>query len=269
MRLVRFAVLNGECTVEKKELILQPRLALLASLVTAGASIVDVGTDHGYLPVYLLRHGVIAHAVASDINALPLAHAKRTAAEYGVTRGVDFRLCAGLDAVSPHEVDTVVVAGMGGETIVEILKNAPWTREKTLLLQPMTKPEILRVWLTENGYVITRERLVRDKDTLYAVLTATGGESAPLTPAQAYCGAASVHDLLYGDYVTERIAKLTRAAAGLHGSKRADRETRAAEMERIIEELERSREEWEHGNGSGNRSEALRLGAAGERGELG
>ena len=234
--------------MEHKELTLQPRLALLASLVPQGASIADVGTDHGYLPVYLLQKGAIAHAIASDINALPLEHARRTAAEYGVTQGIDFRLCAGLDDIAPQEVDTVVIAGMGGETIIEILKNAPWTREKTLLLQPMTKPELLRVWLTENSYAVTREHLVRDKDTLYAVLIATGGESAPLTAAQAYCGAASVRDPLYGDYAQERIAKLTRAAAGLRGSKRADREARIAELEAIIEELKQSREAWQHGN---------------------
>ena len=238
--------------MEKKELTLQPRLALLARLVSVGASLADVGTDHGYLPVYLLQKGAIARAIASDINALPLEHARSTAYDYGVTHGIDFRLCAGLDDIAPQEVDTVVIAGMGGETIIEILKNAPWTRNKTLLLQPMTKPELLRIYLTENGYTITREHLVRDKDTLYAVLIATGGESAPLTAAQAYCGAASVHDPLYGDYATERITKLTRAAAGLRGSKRADREVRVAELEAIIEELKQSREVWQHGNGSTN-----------------
>ena len=238
--------------MEKKELTLQPRLAMLASLVPTGASLADVGTDHGYLPVYLLRHGVIAHAIASDINALPLEHARRTADEYGVTRGIDFRLCAGLGDIEAQEVDTVAIAGMGGETIIEILKNAPWTREKTLLLQPMTKPEVLRVWLSENGYTITQEHLVRDKDTLYAVLIATGGESTPLTAAQAYCGIASVHDPLYGDYAQERITKLTRAAQGLRASNRADREARIAELEAIIKELEQNREVWQHGNGSTN-----------------
>ena len=238
--------------MEKKELILQPRLALLASLVSAGVSLADVGTDHGYLPVYLLQKGIIARAVASDINALPLEHARRTAAEYGITQGIDFRLCAGLDDIAPQEVDTIVIAGMGGETIIEILKNAPWTRQKTLLLQPMTKAELLRTWLTENDYAITQEHLVRDKDTLYAVLTATGGESVPLTPAQTYCGIASQHDPLYGDYASERITKLTRAAEGLKGSNRADRDARVAEIEAIIEELEQSREAWQHGNGSGN-----------------
>lgn len=238
--------------MEKKELTLQPRLAMLASLVPAGASLADVGTDHGYLPVYLLQKGAIKYAIASDINALPLEHARRTADEYGVTQGIDFRLCAGLDDTAPQEVETVVIAGMGGETIIEILKNALWTRQKTLLLQPMTKPEVLRVWLSENGYAITQEHLVRDKDTLYAVLIATGGESAPLTAAQAYCGIASVHDPLYGDYASERITKLTRAAEGLRTSNRADREAHIVELGAIIKELEQSREAWQHGNDSTN-----------------
>ena len=234
--------------VEHKELSLQPRLACLASLVSAGASLADVGTDHGYLPVYLLQRGIIAHAIASDINALPLEHARRTAEEYGVTRFIDFRLCAGLDGMEAQEVDTVVIAGMGGETIIEILKNASWTRQKTLLLQPMTKAELLRVWLSENGYAITQEQLVRDKDTLYAVITAMGGEMAQPTPAQAYCGIKLGNDPLYGDYLDERVAKLHRASDGLQNAKLADREARIAALQSIIEELQQYKGEWQHGN---------------------
>lgn len=234
--------------MEKKELRLQPRLALIASLVPQGASIADVGTDHGYLPVYLLQQGFIPHAVASDINREPLAHARRTAEEYGITEGIDFRLCPGLDAVAPQETDTVIIAGMGGETIVEILKNAPWTKKKTLLLQPMTKAEVLRSWLFENGYAITQEHLVRDKDTLYVVMTATGGERKSITMAQAYCGVKLAQDELCGAYIDARIAKLTRAAEGLKASALADKEQRIAQLEEIIAELKNSRGEWKDGN---------------------
>lgn len=243
--------------MEKKELLLQPRLLCIASLVRRGASVADIGTDHGYLPVWLLRHGVIARAIASDINALPLEHAKRTAAAYGITEGIDFRLCAGLNAIGPAEADTIIIAGMGGETIIEILKNAPWTREKALLLQPMTKIELLRTWLAENGYAITAERLVRDKEVLYAVITATGGESVPLSPAQAYCGVKLQHDPLWGDCLDERIGKLTRAAQGLKISGRLDREDRAAKLQAIIEELKRYQKEWYDGNRQNDREEPV------------
>ena len=143
-----------------RDLSLQPRLALLASLVPQGAVLADVGTDHGYIPVCLRQRGVIDRAIASDIGREPLEHARRTAEEYGVG-GIDLRLCAGLDAIAPEECDTVLIAGMGGETIWGILAAAPWTRDgrHTLLLQPQTKIEELRLRLCENGYAVTRESL--------------------------------------------------------------------------------------------------------------
>ena len=131
-----------------RELSLQPRLALLASLVPQGAVLADVGTDHGYIPVCLRQRGVIDRAIASDIGREPLEHARRTAEEYSVG-GIDLRLCAGLDAIAPEECDTVLIAGMGGETIWGILAAAPWTRDgrHTLLLPPQTKIEELRLSL--------------------------------------------------------------------------------------------------------------------------
>ena len=142
-----------------------------------GCRLTDVGTDHGYIPVCLRQRGVIDRAIASDIGREPLEHARRTAEEYGVG-GIDLRLCAGLDAIAPEECDTVLIAGMGGETIWGILAAAPWTRDgrHTLLLQPQTKIEELRLRLCENGYAVTREHLVRDKGKLYVVMTVTAGE---------------------------------------------------------------------------------------------
>ena len=105
----------------EKELQLQPRLQCIASLVPQGARLADVGTDHGYLPVWLLQHGRIESAIASDINALPLDHARATAREYGVTERMDFRLCPGLAKIKAEECDAIAIAGMGGETIAQIL----------------------------------------------------------------------------------------------------------------------------------------------------
>ena len=144
--------------MDQKRLSLQPRLRRLAELVPAGCRLTDVGTDHGYLPVSLLQQGRIASAIASDIGAEPLEHARRTAMQYGVD-GMDFRLCAGLSGVAPEETDVIVIAGMGGETILAILQAAPWTKDgrHCLLLQPMTKTADLRRWLVDNGYTFTGE----------------------------------------------------------------------------------------------------------------
>lgn len=238
--------------VDGRKLRLSPRLRCLADCVSEGARLADVGTDHGYLPVWLLLEGRISGALATDVNAEPLSHARRTAEAYGVEERIGFRLCDGLDGVAPDEADTIAIAGMGGETIADILSRAPWTlkREITLLLQPMTKPDILRLWLVENGYRIASERLVRDNGKLYAVVTATAGESAPLTPAQAYCGIALGSDPLYGAYVDERLKKLRRAAQGLRRSNDADKAARIAELESVIAELAARKKEWEHADGT-------------------
>ena len=106
-----------------KHLQLQPRLRLLADMVPQGARLADIGTDHGYLPVWLMQQGRIASAIAADIGPEPLAHARRTAEEYGTA--LDLRLCDGLRGIAAHEADTVVMAGMGGETIIHILTDSP------------------------------------------------------------------------------------------------------------------------------------------------
>ena len=141
---------------------LTPRLRSVAELVPRGARFADVGTDHAYLPVWLLQQGRITGAVASDLRPGPLERARGTAEKYGLTGRMDFRLCDGLSGIQPDEVNTIAMAGMGGETIAAILAAAPWTweRECLLLLQPMSAQPFLRrhlragscalLWLTPN-----------------------------------------------------------------------------------------------------------------------
>ena len=224
----------------ERRLQLQPRLQLLADMVPEGCRLADVGTDHGYLPVYLLQRRRIRGAVAADIGAEPLAHARRTAEAYGVT-GIDFRLCDGLRDIAPDEVDTVVIAGMGGETIIAILEGAAWTKDgaHTLLLQPMTKAADLRYWLSVNGYRFTGERLVWDKNYLYPVLRVTGGGTPQaLTERQALTGVALDNDSLYREYLTQQADKLRRTAEGLRRSAKPDAQQRAEAAEALAREIE-------------------------------
>lgn len=226
----------------EKRLQLQPRLSLLAEMVPEGCRLADIGTDHGYLPVYLLGQGRIRGAIAADIGAEPLEHARRTATEHGV-EGIDFRLCDGLAAIRPEEADTVVIAGMGGETIISILAAAPWTADgqHTLLLQPMTKGADLRRWLAVNGYAFAAERLVWDKGYLYPVLQVRGGVSPVLTEAEALTGVLLENDPLYGDYLTGHAEKLRHAAAGLHRSRQPEAAQQAQRLEALARELEERR----------------------------
>lgn len=228
--------------MDRKQLALQPRLHLLARLVPEGCRLTDVGTDHGYLPVALLQQGWIAAAIASDIGAEPLEHARRTAMQYGVD-GMDFRLCAGLSGVAPEETDVIVIAGMGGETIISILQDAPWTADgqHRLLLQPMTKAAALRRWLADNGYTFTDEHLVEDKGRIYPILCVKGGVFRPLTEAEALCGVLLADDPLYAAYLTEHIIKLRRSAEGLRRSSDPGGGRLAAQAESLAAELEERR----------------------------
>ena len=107
---------------------LSPRLRLAADLVPEGARLADVGTDHAYLPACLLMEGKIPSAIAADLREGPLSRARETAAEYGCGDRMAFRLCDGLSGIRPEKTDAVVIAGMGGETIAQILEAAPWVR---------------------------------------------------------------------------------------------------------------------------------------------
>lgn len=228
--------------MDRKQLALQPRLHLLARLVPEGCRLTDVGTDHGYLPVALLQQGRIAAAIASDIGAEPLEHARRTAMQYGVD-GMDFRLCAGLSGVAPEETDVIVIAGMGGETIISILQDAPWTADgrHRLLLQPMTKAAALRRWLADNGYTFTDEHLVEDKGRIYPILCVEGGVFRALTEAEALCGVLLADDPLYAAYLTEHITKLRRSAEGLRRSSDPGGGRLAVQAESLAAELEERR----------------------------
>ena len=163
--------------MEHKMLQLQPRLQLLADLVPQGARLADIGTDHGYIPVYLLQRAHIASAIAADVGREPLQHAVRTAEEYGVD-GIDFRLCDGLAAIEKEETDCVVIAGMGGSTIAHILRDGmEKIRPARLLLQPNVALAEVRRTLCELNYRINDERLVQAAGRFYTIISAVPGHA--------------------------------------------------------------------------------------------
>ena len=231
---------------------LSPRLAAIAALVPEGARLADVGTDHAYLPVRLLLDGGIASAVATDVNEGPLQRGRETAERYGV-RTILFRRCDGLADVRADEVDTVVIAGMGGETIIQILTDSPWPRTSgcTLLLQPQSRAEALRRFLAEHGYAIAREALVRDRGFLYPVIEAGAGEMH-LTLGRQWAGADLLYDPLGDRYIIEKIIQLQAAAAGSNRASAPEARERGDYARAVITELLQMREEWRHANCPGN-----------------
>lgn len=152
---------------------LSRRLMLCAEFVRSKASLADIGTDHGYLPIWLLQNGRITRAIAADINPMPLERCKAAIDKYAVS-GIETRLSDGLKAIAADEVSDIAIAGMGGELIAEILDNCRWSKDKTkrFILQPMSKPEILRRYLYESGYGILSEKATESEGKLYTVICA-------------------------------------------------------------------------------------------------
>lgn len=231
-----------------EKLELGPRLRAIADLVPPDCRcLADIGTDHGYVPAALLLAGRVGRAVAADVGALPLDHARRTAARCGVEDRMDLRLGDGLSVLSPGEADVIVIAGMGGDTITEILDAAPWSRDgPLLLLQSMSRTDVLRRWLPANGYAVCREKLVQDKGVLYPILAVRGGETPPATEAQAQGGFLLEGDPLWGLYLADRLLRLRRAAAGLARARDPALGEKRAQLLAVIGELERRKEEWDH-----------------------
>ena len=237
----------------KRRLELSPRLRLLAEWVPLGAAFADIGTDHAYLPVWLWLEGRVRRCLACDLRPAPLRRARETARAHGA-EGIQFLLCDGLSGIRPEDVDTISIAGLGGEKIAAVLERAPWTADGAhrLLLQPMTRAEVLRRFLADHGYAIQRERLVQEGDTLYVVMEARGGQMS-LTPGQAYGGAKLAGDSLADRYLLETILRLLYAVAGLNrGSLRetAENRARAEALRDVLTELLAMREELRHANGS-------------------
>ena len=165
-----------------KHLELTPRLQLLADWVRPGAKLADVGTDHAYLPVWLLLHHRVEHAIASDLRQGPLERARQTGRAWQV-HDLDLRLGDGLSGISPDEADTVVIAGMGGEHIAAILAAAPWTRDgcHTMLLQPMTRAQELCAMLSreeERPAEFNEVNLKVQEDYIAATTTRLAREAA-------------------------------------------------------------------------------------------
>ena len=203
---------------------LSPRLMSIARKVPEGARLADVGTDHGRLPVWLLLHERINCAIAADLREGPLDRARDTARQYGQTERISFRLCNGLAQVGPEEVDTVVIAGMGGETIAAILEAAPWTREeKLLLLQPMTGAPQLRQWLQGHGYAILSEDISCEGKKLYTNWTVKGGMMSPLTPAELWAGVNRPGPLRLS-YLSHMEKKVEKALCGHRAARMPDQE---------------------------------------------
>ena len=154
---------------------LSMRLERVAAHMPVGARLADIGSDHGYLPVALIRRGLIAAAVAGEVALTPFQAAQRTVRDNGLEQQITVRRANGLEAIEPQDAITAIsVCGMGGETIRDILENgkARLSGQERLILQPNGGEQPLRQWLMENGYRIVSEELLSENSFYYEIIVA-------------------------------------------------------------------------------------------------
>lgn len=167
------------------------RLERVAAQVPVGARLADIGSDHGYLPVALLRRGAIAAAVAGEVAITPFLSAQRTVREHDLEQQVSVRLASGLAAIRPEDgITAISVCGMGGETIRDILDSgkAHLRGQERLILQPNGGEQPLRQWLMDNHYRILHEDVLRENRFYYEIIVAERSGPVVYSAEQLYFG---------------------------------------------------------------------------------
>ncbi|MFJ2709661.1 tRNA (adenine(22)-N(1))-methyltransferase [Pseudomonas sp. NPDC087346] len=170
---------------------LSRRLERVAAHVPSGARLADIGSDHGYLPVALMRRGAIAAAVAGEVAMTPFRAAERTVRENDLEQQITVRLASGLAAIVPDDgITAISICGMGGETIRDILEHGKsrLSGHERLILQPNGGEQPLRQWLMENGYCILCEELLRENRFDYEIIVAERAGPVTYTAEELYFG---------------------------------------------------------------------------------
>lgn len=203
---------------------LSPRLCAAAALVRGDGTLADIGTDHAYLPAFLVMSGIVNKAIASDINKKPLLNARETVEFYGFENQIELRLSDGLKAYEKGDADEFVFAGMGGTLIAEILKKTDWIKDESLhfIFQPQTRAEELREFLFKNGFEINREIATHEGKRYYIAFDAVyTGEPKEYSYVDCFLGkldAASPEARIHIMHQADRLRKKLEAKSGLEDS---------------------------------------------------
>ncbi len=223
---------------------LDKRLRAVAEFVSQGAVLADVGSDHAYLPSALLLDKKIKYAIATDVAAGPCKVAQTTLAMQGLTKLAEVRQGDGLQPLHPNEADCIVIAGMGGNTIMEILVASPLVAQSAakLILQPMQVADKLRNYLVSNGYEIRDEDLVQDEEYLYEIMVArySKGSVKQYSAAELLIGPvllAKHHPLLPLQFAKQKKI-LQRVLDGMGQSAEAKNTEKYAKIKNLLQEVE-------------------------------
>ena len=203
---------------------LTPRLRMIASLVPECESLCDIGTDHAYVAIYLAKKGIAKKIIAADIKKGPLMQAEKNIALFEVRDKVETRLSNGFEKISDGEVECAIIAGMGGETIAEILENEKGC--KYFVLQMQTAHKHLREYLSSHGYVICDEAVCKEDRKMYTAMLVMRGEGQNLTETEKEIGPVLIGKKppLFYDYVRYRLYEIDAILKNMKDNKSEKKE---------------------------------------------
>lgn len=220
---------------------LKPRLKKIADMVSECNVVCDIGTDHAYIPIYLIKSHICKRAIATDIRIGPVQTAQRNIMKHGLEKLIETRIGNGLSPVRLEEIDIVIIAGMGGMLIAKILDDEPVKARKAnkIVLQPMNAVEVVRKWLYENGYEITNEALASEGKKIYNIIAARW-INMPVVKDEAFYFIGEKlkesDDPLVEEYICRKLKQLENILSGLKKANNKEAEfKRYAEIKRYIE----------------------------------
>jgi len=234
---------------EGMELNIGKRLEAIANFVDKGSRVADVGTDHGYIPVYLVKKGYSSFVVASDINKGPLEKAISFVRLNGLEKNIETRLGGGLSVLEPGEVDEVIIAGMGGVLMANIIEASLDVARsaRKLILQPMQAPDELRRYLLDGGFEITREALVKEEGKVYEIMEVRYTDVRSYEDDEIYFEVGrrllDSHDPLLAEFIDRKIKKYEDIVISIEGKKTQKAQER---REYCISKIERLKELRKH-----------------------
>ena len=220
------------------------RLKTVASLVSPCCTVADIGTDHGYVPAFLAMTGKCAHVIASDIAEGPCAAARETLSKYGLQEVMEVRKASGLQGLAAGEAQTVVIAGMGGATILCILAELPDITQTvgTFVLQPMSAVGTLRRWLSDHYFIINEEALCKENGRIYIILkVAHARQKQELSDIEMELGPCVLNErpALWNEYVAEKAKRVRQMLKQMSASETATHSEKYRNMQKLLEQMER------------------------------
>jgi tRNA (adenine22-N1)-methyltransferase len=234
---------------------LSKRLQAIANMVEAGSKLADIGTDHAYLPIYLVEQGMVSQAFAMDVNEGPLRRARTHVAAHGLLDSITLRLSDGLQALTPGEATTLLLAGMGGGLMMRILTDG-WQvveQAKDCILQPQSEVKKFRAFLLEKGFFFLEEQMVYEDGKYYPMMRVSlhpqneGQEQQTWTGIEQTYGRGLLqqrHPVLH-QYLQAQLLQTNKLIAALQAQQGERASIRRQELQSELQEIKEALQYWE------------------------